>query len=406
MERAVITGLGVISSIGIGVEEYWNHVISGQSGISDITSIDTSAYPNHRGGEIKNLDRRFLISANRSDVTERGSLMAIMAARLALEDSGIHIRETNRSRACVSIGTTMGEIQALEQLNRIRVKHGVTEIPTDLFRNYAAVNIPANVAKALSISGRTVIIPNACAAGNFAITYAYELIRSQKAEVVFAGGVDPFSTIAFTGFNRLGAMSHDIVRSYDKDSKGMMVGEGAGILVVESLSSALRRRAKIYAEIAGYGLTCDAQHITAPSSSGMIRAMNIALQRAHIGPGKIDSVIGHGTGTPSNDQAEMVSLSTVFADRVDELPVTSIKSMLGHTMGAASGIEALTNALIVKNNLIPPTINYREPLPEKQTKIRIVANNCLAKEVHFGMNNALAFGGNNASIILKKHADE
>jgi 3-oxoacyl-[acyl-carrier-protein] synthase II len=406
MERVVITGLGIVSSIGIGKEEYWSRLISGRSGIDEIKSIDTSAYANHRGGEIENLDSSPFISADDAHLMERGSVMAVMAAKMALADSGARIADMDRYRIGVCIGTTMGEIQALEKLNRIRVKDGTGSIPPRLFRDYAAVNIPTNVSKALSVNGRTIIIPNACAAGNFAISYAFELVRSQKLDMVFAGGADPFSTIAFTGFNRLGAMAHDEVRSYDRDSKGMMVGEGAGMIVIESLRSAMRRGGNVYAEIAGYGLTCDAQHITAPNPLGMVRAMKMAMERAGIRPDQVDSVIGHGTGTPSNDQAEMVALGEVFGDRVGELPVTSIKSMLGHTMGAASAIESLTNALTVCNDVIPPTINYREPRLETHRKIKIVANQCLPKRINYGMNNALAFGGNNSSLILRKFTEE
>jgi len=406
MERAVITGLGVVSPIGIGKEEYWRNLVNGKSGISDLTCIDTSSFPNHRGGEIKNLDARPFLSKDEIDFMERGSIMAIMAAKLAVEDSGITIDQMDRHRLAVSMGTTMGEIQALEKIVKIRVKEGEEKIPPHLYRNYAVVNVPANVAKALNINGRIMMIPNACAAGNFAVTYAFEMIKSKKADMVIAGGVDPFSWVAFTGFNRLGAVSHDVVRPYDRNSKGMMVSEGAGIMVMESLSAAVDRKARIYAEVIGYGLTCDANHMTAPNPDGIIRAMKMALEKANLRPDQIDSVVGHGTGTPSNDQAEMLSLGKIFGDQADELPVTSIKSMLGHTMGAASAIEALTSALIVHENIIPPTINYQDPHPEKSDKIRVVGNECFKKIVNYGMNNAMAFGGNNSSLIMKKFTGE
>jgi len=406
MERVVITGLGVVSSIGIGREEFWNELLAGSSGISDVTYIDTTEYANHRGGQIKKYEISSLFDSNDKNTMERGSAMAVKAAEMAVEDSKLVINDDNRYGIGVAIGTTMGEIQTLEKLNRIRIEQGVEKIPSNLLKDYAAVNIPANIAKTLSINGRNIIIPNACAAGSFALTYAFELIRSKKAEAVLAGGVDPFSKIAFTGFHRLGAMSPDVVRSYDKNSRGMMVGEGAGILVIESLSSALKRAATIYAEIVGYGITCDAKHITAPDTDGMIRAMTNALGKANIGPEQIDAVIGHGTGTPSNDQCEMKCIGHIFGERKDELPVTSVKSILGHTMGAASGIEALTNALMVKNDVIPPTLNFQEPHEDKSPKIRIVANQFLQKKIHYSMNNALAFGGNNASIILKKFEEE
>jgi 3-oxoacyl-[acyl-carrier-protein] synthase II len=250
------------------------------------------------------------------------------------------------------------------------------------------------------------MIPNACAAGNFAIGYAFDLIRSYKADLMLAGGADPFSRVPFTGFNRVGAMSHDVVRPFDRDSNGMIVGEGAGILVLESLEKALARKARIYAEIVGYGISCDANHMTAPhpESRGIIQVMNFALKSSSLKPEQVDCVIAHGTGTQANDQAEMLALTKIFGEKVRELPVTSIKSMLGHSMGAASAIEALTNSLVVYHNLIPPTINYKTPNPN--FNIDIVANKYREKEIKFGMNNSLAFGGNNSTLIMGKYPRE
>lgn len=406
MVRVVITGLGIVSSIGVGKEEFWENALKGACGTSEVTSHNTSGFENHRGGEIKDLDPSSFLSEEKTSLLERGSIMAIMAAKMAMKDAALDLKKENLQRMGISMGTTLGEVQALEKADRIWLREGHDKILASLFRQYPSGNIPANMARELGISGLNIMISNACAAGNFAIGYAFDLIRSYKADLMLAGGADPFSWIPFTGFNRLGAVSHDVVRPFDRDSTGMMVGEGAGVLVIEPLEAALKRKARIYAEIMGYGIGCDANHMTAPhpESRGIIQAVNFALKSSSLKPDQIDCVIAHGTGTPSNDQAEMLALTKIFGERVNQLPVTSIKSMLSHSMGAASAIEALTNALVVYHNVIPPTINYKTPHPK--FNIDVVANKYREKEVKFGMNNALAFGGNNSSLILGKYPRE
>lgn len=406
MVRVVITGLGIVSSIGIGKEEFWKNALKGKCGTTKVTSFDTSAFDKYQGGEIKDLDPSPFLSEQEIARLERGSIMAIMAARMAVEDAALDLKKEDLRRIGVSMGTTMGEISALEKVDRVWIREGQDKIQASLFSQYPSGNIPANMAKELGVSGLNIMISNACAAGNFAIGYAFDLIRSHKAALMLAGGADPFSWIPFTGFNRLGAVSQDVVRSFDRDSTGMMVGEGAGVLIIEPLEAALKRKARIYAEIMGYGIGCDANHMTAPhpESRGIIQAVNFALKSSSLKPDQIDCVIAHGTGTPSNDQAEMLALTKIFGERVKQLPVTSIKSMLGHSMGAASAIEALTNALVVYHNVIPPTINYKTPHPK--FNIDVVANKFREKQVIFGMNNALAFGGNNSSLILGKYPRE
>ena len=403
MIRVVVTGLGVVSPIGTGKKEFWENALKGRCGTTEVTSFDTSAYEHHRGGDIKNLDPSPFLSKKEINRLRRGSILAIMAAKMAVKDAALDLRKENLRRIGVSMGTTMGEISALEKADKIWVEDGREKIPAFLLQQYPCVNIPANLAAELGILGLNVMIPNACAAGNFAIGYAFDLIRSKKADLMLAGGADPFSRIPFIGFSRLGAQSSDFIRSFDESSKGMMVAEGAAILVLEPLEKALERKARIYAEIMGYGITCDATHITAPhpESRGTIQAIEIALRSSSLTPDQIDCVVAHGTGTPSNDQAELLALTKIFGR---SLPVTSIKSMLGHSMGAASAIEALTNALIVHHDLIPPTINHQKSDP--RFDIDIVANVYREKKVRYGMNNALAFGGNNSSLILGKYPGE
>ena len=403
MGRIVITGLGIVSAIGIGKEEFWENALKGKRGTGKVTSFDTSFFDNHNGGEIQDFNPGLFLDDEDVSKYDRASILAIIASKQAVEDAGLVLPGKSPERVGVSMGTTMGGIQALERIDRMRLAEDQSNIPASLFWQYSTNTIPANVANSLGISGPNIILPNACAAGNFAIGHAFDMLRSNRADMMIAGGTDCFSWIPFTGFNRVGAMSHDVVRPFDADSKGMMLGEGAAMLVLEPLETALKRKATIYAEVMGYGISSDAHHITAPhpDSRGLIAAMHSALKYASLEPNQIDSVIAHGTGTPSNDYAELQALTSVFHDRHQDLPVTSIKSMIGHSLGASSAIEALTNALVVSRNRIPPTINYKTPHPD--FSVGVVANNYMEKNVQYGMNNALAFGGNNSSLILGKY---
>jgi 3-oxoacyl-[acyl-carrier-protein] synthase II len=260
--------------------------------------------------------------------------------------------------------------------------------------------LSANLAIELNLKGPNYVIPTACAAGNYAIGYAFDLIRMGEAEMMLAGGTDAFSRIALIGFNRLYAIAPEKVQPFDKNRKGMMVGEGAGIVIVEPLENALKRNAFIYAEILGYGLSCDAHHMTAPLSDGIKEAIEKSLNESNITPDEVDYYNAHGTGTPANDKEECLAIKKVFGEYYKKLAVSSIKSMLGHTMGAASALEAIACCLAVKNNIIPPTINYETPDPD--CDIDCVPNAARQQKVNIALNNASAFGGNNACLVLKK----
>ncbi len=398
--RVVITGIGVISSIGIGKDEFWKALTAGKSGISEVASFDTSAYPTHNGGEIKNFQPELFIDKRKVNTLGRASQLAIACAKISLSDSGLELENLDKERLGVLLGTTMGESGVFQTLNEAWVKKGESAINPRLISRSPANVLSSNVAIELKLRGPNYVIPTACAAGNYAIGYAYDLIRMGEADIVFSGGVDTFSKIAFTGFNRLFAIAPEICQPFDQNRKGMLVGEGAGIVVLETLEKALKRRANIYAEILGYGLSCDAYHMTAPEANGIASAIEKALQESNITIDDVDYISAHGTGTPANDKTECAALKKVFKDRLKEIPVSSIKSMLGHTMGAASAIEAIACCLALKHDLLPPTINYETPDPE--CDIDCVPNVSRQKKVDIALNNASAFGGNNASLVLKK----
>jgi len=399
-QRVVVTGLGVISSIGIGWEEFWKNLIAGKSGISKITSFDTSEYDRHYAGEIKNFDPLKFIFKRKASRIGRSSQMAIAATKLTLEDSGLNVRELTNKRVGVCLGTTMGEPQIMEKLDERCIPNDIYEIgQIDAF-SYPASNIASNVANEFKFNNHNLLFSNACSAGNYAIGVSYDLIRTQKSDYMIVGGSDAFSRIAFTGFSRLFAVAPEICQPFDKNRKGMIPGEGAGVLLLESLESALNRDANIYAEILGYGLSCDARHMTNPSEKGIENAMKNAVNFSRINPQEIDYISAHGTGTIENDKTECRALKNFFNSTLGRIPVSSIKSMLGHTMGAASALEAIACCLVVKKGIIPPTINIESQDP--LCNINCVPNKSLKETVNVAMNNSAAFGGNNASVILKK----
>jgi len=333
----------------------------------------------------------------------RSSQFAVAAAKMAIEDSGIDWAKLNPFRVAVSMGTTMGEPQILEKGIKIKYQTGdPQQIPAELPRQYPCGSIPANVARKFGIKGPHMMIPTACAAGNYAIGYAFDLIKLNKADVVIAGGSDPFSGIAFTGFNRLLATTPDVVRPFDLNRSGMAVSEGSAVLIIESLEHALARGAHIYAEIPGYGLGCDAFKMTIPDpeGSGGIIALKRSILNSGISVEDVDYISAHGTGTGENDKSETLIVKTVLGDKAKSTPVSSIKSMLGHTMGAASAIEAAACALMIEKGIALPTINYQEPDPE--CDLDYIPNEAREMKLDTVISNAYAFAGNTSSLVLRK----
>jgi 3-oxoacyl-[acyl-carrier-protein] synthase II len=398
-KRVVITGLGVVSSIGIGWKEFWNGLLNGKSGISPVTSFDTSKHFTHNGGEVKDFNPEDFIPLKELKTMSRANQLGLVAAKLAAEDAFISQDDMEVPlRKGICIGITSGSVQVIEHINDKLIKR--EDLERSLICRLPVHSTPAEIASHLNIQGPGFLFSTACAAGNYAIGFGYDLLCLNRADIVFAGASDPFSRISFTGFNQFGAVAPEKCRPFDKNRKGMMVAEGAGMLVLESLESALNRNVHIYAEIMGYGLSCDANHMTQPSVEGMAACMIKAMSFSGIGKKNVDYISAHGTGTLANDKTECAAIKEVFGERYRDIPVNSIKSMLGHTMGAASALEAVACSLVVKNDLIPPTINFENPDPE--CDIDCVPNKSRQHVVNIALNNSYAFGGNNASLVLKK----
>jgi 3-oxoacyl-[acyl-carrier-protein] synthase II len=398
--RVVVTGLGVVSSVGIGKERFWESIINGRSGISRVESFDTSKLRCHYAGEIKDFRADEFIPRRLIPFLGRTSQFAISASILALKDARLRQKDLEKKRAGVFIGTTMGERPMEESIDKW-VKEGVERIDKQMVLQATANNISTNVANYFRIQGPNYLIPTACAAGNYAIGYAFDLIKKGDIDYAIAGGGESFSKLAFSGFHRLYAMAPERCQPFDKNRKGMILGEGAGILILESLESALSRGVRIYAEILGYGLSCDAYHITTGHVEGIQKVIKKAMEDAGIDADDIDYISAHGTGTPGNDRVECSAIKKVLGERYKGIPISSIKSMIGHTMGAASAIEALTCCLVVSEDIIPPTINFETPDP--YCDIDCVPNKARIKNVRVVLNNAFAFGGNNSCLVIKKY---
>ncbi len=398
--RVVITGMGAVTSIGIGKDEFWRNLISGKSGISDVERFDTSGFPIHRAGEIKSFKAEDFMPKAIAKSIGRGSQLAIAAAKLAAEDGKINAKKEDPDSIGVIIGTTMGEIPSLELIDKFWVRKGENDIYISNVRNYPVNNLSDNLGFFFGFTTYNYIIPTACAAGNYAIGYAFDLIRMGKKDLFFTGGTDPLSRLAFTGFNRLFAMAPDRCQPFDKNRKGMMLGEGSAILLIESLDHAEKRSSQIYAEILGYGLSCDAFNMTIPSENGMARVMEKAIKNSKINKEDIGYISAHGTGTGPNDRAEVSAIKDVFGNLAKNIPISSIKSMLGHTMGTASALEAITCCLAMRDSVIPPTINYETKDPE--CDIDCVPNIKRKKDITISLNNSFAFGGNNACVAFAK----
>ena len=398
--KIVVTGIGMVTSIGTGREAFWNALLAGRCGFGPVRSFDTSRFGVHLGAEIHDFRPEDYVRKLDAGAIGRSSQLAIAAARLALADAGLNEEDIDTERAGVCAGTTSGEPHFIERFDDHYVQGELKKVGREFITRYPCHVVPCHVAMELGFSGETMMIPTACAAGNYAIAHAADLLRAGKASIMLAGGADSFSRITYTGFARLGAIAPDVCRPFDRNRKGMVPGEGAAMLLLELKENAMARGARIYCEVAGYGLSCDAHHMTAahPQGEGAARAILRALEQSGLAPEDVDYISAHGTGTATNDRLETIAVKKTFGRQAYKVPISSIKSMLGHTMGAASAIEATVCAMAITEGRIPPTVNWNEQDPE--CDLDYVPNVARNHQVDIAMNNAYAFGGNNSSLIF------
>ena len=407
--RVVITGIGVISSIGIGKEAFWEALRQGRSGISPITSFDASRLTTQFAGQVLNFDPLQYIDRKSLRRMDRTSQFAVACAKMAVQDAGIDPRSNGRHRAGVIIGTAMaGHGHILEQ-HMDYLKKGPDRVnPFTTLASFPDA-CASNISIDLGITGPSFSIATACSSASDAVGYAFDAIMSHTVDFLIMGGAEAtiFEAIlaAFCATRALSRRNHEPAkasRPFNLDRDGFVLGEGAGIFVVEEYEHARKRGAKIYAEILGHGMTCDAYHMTSPDPSGVeaIRAMGMAMQKAGVKPDQIDYINAHGTSTPLNDKTETMIIKKVFGERAYQIPISATKSMIGHLIGAAGAVEMIATLLAMEYGEIPPTINYEIPDPE--CDLDYVPNQSRKAKVEIAMKNSFGFGGKNSILIIAK----
>lgn len=408
--RVVVTGMGLITPVGIGKEAFWTNLLAGKSGIGRVQSFNVDDYPTQIGAEVKDFDPYEFIDKKEVRRMDRFGQFAVAAARLALEDAQLDVAKIDNERAGVSVGSGIGGIITIEEQIAVLNEKGPRRVSPFFVPMLIANMASGYISIEFGLKGPNTTIVTACATGAHSIGEALKTIQLGCADVMVAGGSEAaFSPIAFAGFCAMRAMSGrnddplHASRPFDRDRDGFVMGEGAGVVVLEELSHALARGAKIYAEVVGYGLSGDAYHITAPDpdGSGARRCMKMALQDAGMETDMIDYINAHGTSTELNDKTETAAIKTVFGAHAYKLAVSSTKSMTGHLLGAAGGVESIVCALAIERGMIPPTVNYESPDPD--CDLDYVPNKAAERSVRAAMSNSFGFGGTNASLVFKKY---
>ena len=408
--RVVITGLGLITPLGIGVDETWTALCKGQSGISEITRFDASGFDTKIAGEVKNFHPEDFLSKKEAKRTQLFIAYAVAASRMALEDSGLTIDKANENRVGVLTGCGLGGLELLEKTTVYLQKKGPQRVTPFYIPMIIGNMAPGMISIYLGAKGPNSSIATACASGTHAVGDAFKIIKRGAADAMIAGGVESVITpTCIAGFNAMKALSvrndppEKASRPFDRDRDGFVVGEGCGILIMETLEAALERGARIYAEICGYGMSGDGFHMAAPApeGEGAARCMAAALADSKMPFDKIDYINAHGTSTQLNDVYETKAIKSVFKEKASSIAVSSTKSMTGHLLGGAGGIETVFTALTIAEGIIPPTINLEHP--DEECDLDYVPNKARKVDVQTAMTNSFGFGGTNATLILKKY---
>ena len=410
--RVVVTGLGAVTPVGIGKEILWENLCSGVSGISRVSHFNVDDYPTQIGAEVTDFAPHDFIDKKEARRMDRFGQFAVAAARLAIEDAQLDVSAIDVERAGVSVGSGIGGITTIEQQIEVLREKGPRRISPFFVPMLIANMASGYISIEFGLKGPNTTLVTACATGTHSIGEALKTIQLGAADVMLAGGSEAaFSPIAFAGFCAMRAMStrnddpEHASRPFDLERDGFVMGEGSGVVVLESLEHAQARGAKIYAEVAGYGLSADAYHITAPdpSGSGARRCMSTALNDADLAPESLDYINAHGTSTGLNDKTESGAIKMVFGEHAHQLAISSTKSMTGHLLGAAGGVEAIVCALAIERSTIPPTVNYENPDPD--CDLDYTPNKAVERSVSVAMSNSFGFGGTNASVIFKKFVE-
>ena len=410
--RVVVTGIGVISPLGTGIEKNWKRILEGRSGIRRITKFDATNFPVQIAGEVPDFNPDDFIEKKEIKKMDTFIQYALAASIMAQKDAGLEITSDNAERVGVYIGSGIGGLPAIEHWHSILKEKGPDRI-TPFFIPMVLINLASGqVSIKLGAKGPNTCAVTACATGTHSIGDAYNLIRNGEADAMVAGGTESTITpLCIAGFNAMKALSTNNAepqkasRPFDKNRDGFIVAEGAGVIVLEEAESAKKRGARIYAEIIGYGMNADAYHMTTPSpdGEGAERCISLAIKSAQINPHEVDYINAHGTSTYYNDLYETMAVKKVFKEHAKKLAISSTKSMTGHLLGAAGGVEAVFTALSLYHGIMPPTINYENPDPE--CDLDYVPNKAREKKIKIAISNSFGFGGTNAALVFKKFQD-
>lgn len=408
--RIVVTGLGMVTPLGTGVQKTWYALLKGQSGIDKISLFDASGFPCQIAGEVKDFNPEDFIELKEQKKMDRFIHLAIGAATFAVEDSGLKITSSNELRVGVSVGSGIGGLPAIEKYHSVLMEKGPRRI-SPFFIPMVIVNLAAGqISMRYGAKGPNAASATACATGNHSIGDAFKIIQRNDADVMIAGGCESaISPLGIAGFSAMKALSNrnhepqKASRPFDKDRDGFIMGEGAGIIILEALEHALSRDARIYAEIVGYGMSADAYHITSPSpdATGAIKSMNMAIEDAGIQAEEVDYINAHGTSTKQNDELETLAIKKVFGNHAYKLAVSSTKSMIGHLLGASGGVESIFSILSIHDGKAPPTINLDNPDP--LCDLDYVPHKARDMNIEVAMSNSFGFGGTNATLIFRKY---
>ncbi|PKM47701.1 MAG: beta-ketoacyl-[acyl-carrier-protein] synthase II [Firmicutes bacterium HGW-Firmicutes-8] len=409
-KRVVITGLGLVTPVGLGKEAFWTSLVNGRSGIVSISRFDASELATKIAGEVRDFDPLNYLDKKEARRMDRFTHFACAATQMALEDAGLTPEGLASETVGVIIGSGVGGIETVEEQARVLFSKGPSRV-SPFFVPMMIANIAgAQIAINFGFKGPNLTTVTACASSTNSIGEAFRLIQNGEIEVMVTGGTEaPVIPLAMAGFCAMRAMStkndtpDKASRPFDAERDGFVMGEGAGIFIIESLEHAQARGAHIYAEVAGYGVTCDAYHITAtdPDGAGAAKAMEMSIKDAGLNPEDVDYINAHGTSTPIGDTSETKAVKSLFGSYAGKLAISSTKSMTGHLLGAAGGIETIACALAIETGEIPPTINYENPDPE--CDLNYVPNKSIRKEVNVAMSNSFGFGGHNATVLVKKY---
>ena len=407
--RVVVTGMGAVTPIGNSVEEFWNGIKEGKCGIDNITSFDTTNFKVKLAGEVKNLNIEDYMDKRAARRLDRYSQLAMVAAKEVMADSGINESNTDLNKVAIIVGAGIGGLTTIEEQTKILVEKGQDRI-SPMFIPMAILNMATgNIAIEYGLKGESVAIATACATGTHCIGEGYRLIKHGYQDAALVGGSEAsINDLAVGGFTNIKTLCQSTDKNrasipFDKERSGFVMGEGAGLLMLEDLEHAKARGAKIYAEIVGYGASTDAYHITspAPGGEGGARAMKDAIKDAGIKPEDIDYINAHGTSTHLNDSFETAAIKSALGEAANSVMVSSTKSNTGHLLGAAGAVEAIACIKAIDDSFVPPTINYK--VPDEECDLDVVPNVGRNKEIKYAMSNSLGFGGHNSTVIIKKY---